>query len=65
MLDQPVGHVFEAAQSVAPSQRIHLVLLGVDDVARSARFYEALGWSRSPTGTMASSSSIWVATQSA
>jgi predicted lactoylglutathione lyase len=49
MLDQPSGHVFEAAQSLAPSQRIHLVLLGVDDVARSARFYEALGWSRSPT----------------
>ena len=51
MLDQPVGHVFEATQSVTPSQRIHLVLLGVDDVARSARFYEALGWTRSPTGT--------------
>jgi predicted lactoylglutathione lyase len=50
MLEQPVGHVYEALSSVAPSQRIHLVLLGVDDVARSAHFYEALGWTRSPTG---------------
>ena len=30
-------------------QRIHIVLLGVDAVARSAAFYESLGWSRSPT----------------
>jgi predicted lactoylglutathione lyase len=51
MLDQPVGHVYTAAaSSLAPSQRMHLVLLGVADVARSAKFYEALGWSRSPTG---------------
>ncbi|NYE60625.1 hypothetical protein FHW58_001777 [Duganella sp. 1224] len=49
MLEQPVGHIFKATASVAPSQRIHLVLLGVADVARSARFYTALGWSRSPT----------------
>ena len=50
MLDQPAGHTYTAASALAPSQRLHLVLLGVDDVARSARFYEALGWSRSPTG---------------
>ena len=29
--------------------RIHIVLLGVNDVARSAAFYEALGWSRAAT----------------
>lgn len=34
----------------APSQRLHLILLGVDDVARSTRFYESLGWKRSPSG---------------
>jgi predicted lactoylglutathione lyase len=50
MLDQPVGYTFDAVRALAPSQRIHLVLLGVEDVARSARFYEALGWTRSPTG---------------
>jgi catechol 2,3-dioxygenase-like lactoylglutathione lyase family enzyme len=50
MLDQAVGHVFTSASALAPSQRIHLVLLGVADVARSAHFYQALGWSRSPTG---------------
>ncbi|HEY9107215.1 MAG TPA: VOC family protein [Roseateles sp.] len=52
MLDQPVGHVFEAATDGAlpPSQRLHLVLLGVEDVARSTAFYEALGWTKSPTG---------------
>jgi predicted lactoylglutathione lyase len=50
MLDQPSGHTYEAASALPPSQRIHLVLLGVEDVARSAKFYEALGWRRSPTG---------------
>ncbi len=40
----------EKAVPVAPSQRLHLILLGVDDVARSARFYESLGWKRSPSG---------------
>jgi len=28
--------------------RIHLVTLGVSDLARSTAFYEALGWRRSP-----------------
>lgn len=50
MLDQPVGHTFDAVNTLAPSQRMHLVLLGVANVARSAQFYEALGWTRSPTG---------------
>lgn len=49
MLDQPVGHIFDAVNALAPSQRIHLVLLGVQNVPRSAQFYEALGWMRSPT----------------
>jgi len=30
-------------------QRLHIILLGVDDVAKSAAFYEALGWKRAPT----------------
>ncbi|WP_120501388.1 VOC family protein [Roseovarius sp. EL26] len=36
-------------------QRISLVTLGVEDVARSAAFYEALGWLRvdSPDGVIA------------
>ena len=29
--------------------RVHIILLGVADVARSAAFYEALGWQRAPT----------------
>jgi uncharacterized protein len=52
MLDKPPGHVFpsSASATVAPSQRMHLILLGVESVARAAAFYEALGWSKSPTG---------------
>jgi len=51
MLDQAVGHTYIFAETLAPSQRMHMVLLGVADVARSAKFYEALGWSRSPTSS--------------
>jgi uncharacterized protein len=29
--------------------RVHIILLGVEDVARSAAFYEELGWKRAPT----------------
>ena len=52
MLRKPVGHVFPAQelQSIAPSQRMHLILLGVSNIARSKAFYEALGWEKSPTG---------------
>jgi len=50
MLNQPVGHTFFSDAALPPSQRMHLVLLGARDVAASARFYEALGWRRSPTG---------------
>lgn len=52
MLDKPPGHTFpsEKTSTMAPSQRMHLILLGVVDVAASARFYEALGWKKSPTG---------------
>jgi uncharacterized protein len=51
MLDSPVGHQFASleSESLAPSQRLHLVLLGVADVAKSAEFYQALGWQKSPT----------------
>ncbi|MGM9484566.1 VOC family protein [Roseateles sp. NT4] len=53
MLDQAVGHVFESSllDTLSPSQRLHLILLGVGSVARSAAFYEALGWTRSPTSS--------------
>jgi len=36
---------------VAPQlkQRLHIILLGVENVAESARFYEALGWKRAPS----------------
>ncbi|MFG6415688.1 VOC family protein [Roseateles sp. DC23W] len=52
MLDQPTGTVFPstAVAGLSPRQRLHLVLLGVADVARSTAFFEALGWTRSPTG---------------
>ncbi len=30
-------------------QRLHIILLGVNDVAKSAAFYEALGWQRAPS----------------
>ncbi len=29
-------------------QRVHLITLGVEDVARAAAFYEALGWAKAP-----------------
>jgi hypothetical protein len=51
MLDQAVGHTYIFAETLAPSQRMHMVLLGVNDVAKAARFYEALGWQRSPTSS--------------
>ena len=53
MLDKPVGHVFKAlnkGEGIPPSQRLHLILLGVEDVSRSATFYEKLGWKKSPAG---------------
>lgn len=52
MLNKPVGYVFPAdnVQALAPRQRMHLILLGVDDVYKSTLFYEALGWKKSPTG---------------
>jgi hypothetical protein len=45
MLDKPAGHIFpsDETSSLAPSQRMHLILLGVESVARAAGFYEALG----------------------
>ncbi|WP_217363353.1 VOC family protein [Duganella rivi] len=51
MLDQAVGHTYIFGETLAPSQRMHMVLLGVNDVAKSAKFYEALGWRRSPTSS--------------
>ena len=39
-----------AITSLAPSQRLHLILLGVDNVPASIKFFEALGWKKSPTG---------------
>ena len=30
------------------SNRVHLITLGVNDMARSRAFYEALGWERAP-----------------
>lgn len=52
MLKESVGHVFssEHVKSLTPSQRMHLILLGVEDIAKSKAFYEALGWKKSPTG---------------
>jgi catechol 2,3-dioxygenase-like lactoylglutathione lyase family enzyme len=30
-------------------QRLHIILLGVNDVATAAAFYDALGWQRAPS----------------
>ncbi|MYN45325.1 glyoxalase [Pseudoduganella sp. FT93W] len=35
--------------ALPPSQRLHLILLGVADVAASVRFYQALGWQQAAT----------------
>lgn len=37
---------FSEYKSIPLSQRLHIVLLGVSDVQRSAGFYDSLGWSR-------------------
>lgn len=52
MLAQPAGHVFPSSgiASIPPSQRVHIVLLGVENVGRAAQFYEKLGWKKSPSG---------------
>lgn len=39
----------EKISTIRPSQRLHLILLGVEDVARSVKFYESLGWKKSPS----------------
>ena len=41
--------------SIAMEQRVSLITLAVDDLARAAAFYEALGWRRvqSPDGVIA------------
>lgn len=53
MLEKPVGHIFDAineGRGIPPSQRLHLILLGVNDVKKSVEFYESLGWKKSPAG---------------
>jgi len=52
MMDRPVGTEYNTkpTETARPSQRLHLILLGVDDVANSTAFYEGLGWKKSPTG---------------
>ncbi len=52
MLDSPIGRVFATDEfaPLPPRQRLHLILLGVENVARSAAFYTALGWQKSATG---------------
>lgn len=52
MLNQPVDYIFSTGDypPMAPSQRLHLILLGVEDVSRATEFYRALGWQPSPTG---------------
>ncbi len=52
MMNKPVGYeyILNQSESTPPSQRLHLILLGVTDVQKSALFYESLGWKRSPSG---------------
>ncbi|MDO3388073.1 VOC family protein [Gilvimarinus sp. SDUM040013] len=54
MLEQPTGHTYERFAGAQPrpfKQRLHLFLLGVADVERSQRFFEALGWTVSPVSS--------------
>lgn len=37
---------FEEYKSMPLAQRLHIILLGVDDVQKSADFYDSLGWNR-------------------
>lgn len=47
-----IGDVVTSDKGTMPlKQRMHIMLLGVDDVQKSATFYEALGWRRSAAGT--------------
>ncbi|WP_221892312.1 VOC family protein [Teredinibacter haidensis] len=52
MMDKPVGYTFtpNTETTVAPSQRLHLILLGVKNVLNSIQFYQDLGWAKSSTG---------------
>ncbi len=52
MLSKIVGHVYPSnpSEKISPSQRLHLILLGVESVKKSTEFYEALGWKKSSTG---------------
>lgn len=52
MLEKANGYQFSTAEfpAISPSQRMHLILLGVTDIGKSKTFYEALGWKKSPTG---------------
>lgn len=36
----------EKYKTIPLAQRMHIILLGVEDVQKSASFYDALGWSR-------------------
>jgi uncharacterized protein len=51
MLSKKVGQLFPSyiSEQVSPSQRLHLILLGVESVKKSTEFYEALGWIKSAT----------------
>ena len=51
MMNAPTGQQFDStyAPTTAPRQRLHLILLGVNDVSTSCAFYESLGWKKSPT----------------
>lgn len=37
---------YEEYKTIPLAQRLHIILLGVDDVQKSADFYDSLGWSR-------------------
>ena len=52
MLDKiAIGQIVKSTErtSLAPKQRLHLTLLGVEDVAEAAAFYAALGWKQTVT----------------
>ncbi|MYM41408.1 VOC family protein [Duganella qianjiadongensis] len=45
----PAPAVHTSPSGLPPSQRLHLILLGVADVAAAVGFYQALGWQPSPS----------------
>ena len=43
------NHILQSKKSIPLAQKLHIILLGVEDVRMSAGFYDKLGWKRAKT----------------